>query len=87
METKWTQRERGSYVADVDGVRVAIVNMKGDGANAPAWRGPVPAWQIRVGGHGEHDIGSRTRGEEWTLAEAKSKVERLRATKRLQRVQ
>jgi hypothetical protein len=73
---KYRRRGRGSYIADVKGQRVAIVNMKGDGPNAPAWRGPVPSWEVRVGGHGEHDIGSKTVHTAWTLAEARQYVER-----------
>jgi hypothetical protein len=69
---RWRRRERGSYIAEVGGLRVTIVNMKGDGPNPPRWQGPVPAWQVRLGGHGEYDVGMRVAHTAWTLGEAKA---------------
>jgi hypothetical protein len=71
----WKRREHGSYVATVNGTRYAIVNMK-QGANAPKWQGPIPAWEVRRGGDGDYDIGSTKLTTYWTLAEAKAAVEK-----------
>lgn len=74
MTVRWKRRERGSYVAEVNGERIAIVNMKDDGPNAPAWQGPVPSWQVRIGGDGDYDLGSKVKHTAATLAEAKAWV-------------
>lgn len=71
---KWHRRERGSYIGEIEGVRVTIVNMKGDGPNAPEWQGPIPAWEIRIGGEGDYDIGAVTVHTAWGYANAREWV-------------
>lgn len=73
--TRWKRRARGSYVAEVGGTRVALVNMKGDGPNSPRWQGPIPSWQVRIGGAGDYDIGSEVKHTASTLSEAKGWVQ------------
>lgn len=71
VDRPWKRREPGSYIAEVDGQRYTLVNMKSGGPNAPRWQGPVPAWEVRLGGEGDYDIGAKVLHVAWTMGEAK----------------
>lgn len=74
--TRWTRRGPGDYVTEIDGLQVSIVNMKDQhGPNVVRWQGPIPAWEVRVGGPGEYDIGRQVLHHAWTLGEAKQWVQ------------